>query len=303
MGLAEYQNQKILWADHIPSFLKVEDESVQRMLAANFREGRYRVTTTFSVALALAEYLALVSPFLIHIMITTKKIWMRFGCMVAEVLILTVIVLTQARLGLVGFITAHAIYGLLWAARRWRTSRTDLLGPALTLAYPALLGVLCMLIVTVDGLRNRVLGNGATQASNDAREAQWAAAWPKIFGNPLGYGPGRGADALGYTNRGGVQTIDSYFLSMALDYGLAGFFVFYGAILVAIGVAAEIGSRTKDKELAYAVPVSICLLVFMVIKFVLSQEDNHSILFMLLGMVVAMYFRSLKEQNSIVPKK
>lgn len=299
IGLVETSRQQVLWADHIPSFLKIEDPSVQKTLTAQFRGGEYRAVSTFAISLSFAEYLALATPFLIHIFVITRKQLVRFLCLAADVLVVIAIYHTHARLGMVGFLLAHAVYGLFWGMQRWRTNRQSIFGPALTLAYPALLAVFWLAVISIGRLRVMVLGGGLHEASNAGREAQFAAAPPVVMQSPLfGFGAGQGAGRLGMMNAGGEISLDSYVLSMLLDYGIAGFLLFVGMLFYGLYIAAEISTKTRDRELSYAIPVAICLMVFMTIKLVLSQEHNNPIMFMLLGMIAAMAYRSRLEKEA-----
>ncbi len=292
IGLFEARNQQILWANHIPSFLQIEDEAVIRTLTARYRAGEYRVTSTFMISLSFAEYLALTSPFMIHIIMTTRKMAVRLACIAADILLLTGILYSQARLGMVGFLLAHAVYGLFWAIRRWRTDRMSILGPALALGYPALLAMFAFAVVSFGRIRVLVLGGGQHQASNDARQAQYEMVLPVLMRRPVfGFGGGEGGVALGYKNQGGEGTVDTYIITILLDYGLVGFIMFYGMLFWGMYKAAQISIRATDRELSYAIPVAIMLGVFFVIKTVLSQESNIPIMFMLLGMVAAMTVR------------
>lgn len=298
LGIEESRRGHVLWSNSIPSFLKINEESVMRVLQGTFRNGRYRIVGPYMSSLTFAEFLALASPFVLHAAVSAKKMWHRVLLILADVLIFFIIEGTQARLGAVGFLMAHAIYGLYWGVRRWMTNRTSLLGPALTLAYPALLSLFGLAVSTIGRLRTMVLGTEAQAASNQAREAQYALAPGRIMANPLGYGPGRAGNALGYRNAGGEGTIDTYYVSIVLDYGVMGFLLFYGMIVLALFQSAKISATATKGDTSYALPVSIALGVFVVIKSVLSLEANNPILFMLLGMVVAMTYLHNKQQEA-----
>ena len=184
-------------------------------------------------------------------------------------------------------------------------SRTDITGAALTYGYPALASAAIVLIMSVDALRLRILGGGGSQVSNDARQVQFDMAPPVLMRSPVfGFGGGRGADALGFTTPGGQVTIDTYILSIVLDYGIVGFLIFYGAMLYAgvfIGfkiLTLKNDASDKDaEEIGYLFPLVVMLAQFFVIKTVLSQEENHSILFMIYGAILALFWR-LKQRES-----
>lgn len=298
MSFFELRNQKPLWAGYIPSFLQIDNDRVRGMLAGGFRNSIYRTQATFSGALTFAEYLAIVSPVMLHKCIVSRNLFSKALCIAADILILCALLFTGSRLGLVGFVIGHSSYGLLWAIRRWRMNKTSIIGPALTLAYPTILIGVWTTIMMVDGLRHRIIGNSATNSSDAARDAQWEQGIPLILKNPIGYGPARGAAALDFRNGQGEPTVDSYYLSMALDHGILGFILFYGLLVLAMVKAIDLSSRNDKGELGYALPVAMMLAVFIVIKYVLAQADNHSLIFLLVGMVVAMSYRVKKLGSS-----
>ncbi|WP_293397105.1 O-antigen ligase family protein [Phenylobacterium sp. RIFCSPHIGHO2_01_FULL_69_31] len=297
IGFFEYRNQGVLWAEHIPSFLRVNDPAMVNLLTAVFREGRYRVVTTFSVSLSLAEFLALVMPFLIHGVLTAKTPLVRLACIAADIAIFSTILLTQARVGIVGAIVAHSFYGLVWAVRRWRTQKGSLIGPAATLAYPALFVLLGVAVLSVGRLRVMTLGGGTHAASTTGRLEQAAATGPVLLRSPLfGHGPRQGAGALGYTNPAGEVSIDSYLLAMLLDYGIVGFLLYYAMFIFMVIQALRVGSRYANPELAYVMPAGVALVVWLASKVVLAQEDSTSFTYMLLGLVAASVYLARRIQ-------
>lgn len=288
----EWRNQRILWADHIPWFLQVDNDFLPGLLSGNFRGGKYRVATTFSHTLAFSEYMMLITPIAIHGIFASKTLVRRGLFAVLDMAIFFAILSTQSRLGFVGFMIAHVLYLGLWAAKRWKTQKGTLIGPAITLAYPVMLAALCVAIVSVDALRIRVLGGGATAASNAGRQAQREAWLPALAKSPpFGNGPRQGAEALGYTVRG-RPSIDNYYIWISLDYGVIGFALYFGMIFLILFKALRIGMNARDPIEDYGMVIAIILTLFLFSKNVLSQEDNHYMPFLLMGMTVALLARA-----------
>jgi uncharacterized membrane protein (UPF0136 family) len=292
VGLLEFRNQGVLWAGHIPSFLQVQDEVMQRYLAGNIRDREYRVVTTFSVSLALAEYLAMATPFFIHRLMKARGIGPILAWILADLLVLLAINLTQSRLGILGWVTAHVVYGCIWAFRRWRTQRADIIAPAVSLVYPV--GALLFFIgmFTVPAIRNRTIGGGSTGFSDQARQVQFEMMWPRLFENPFGYGGGRSGEILGYRLPSGLLTIDSYVVTMVLDAGVLGLGLFAGAFIYAAAKMIQLAWRTKAGEVDLALPLACALVIAMQVRLVLSQTDNLPLLYMLLGMAAALLWRA-----------
>lgn len=113
---------------------------------------------------------------------------------------------------------------------------------------------------------------------------------PKILSHPWGYGFGRSAEILGFTNGLGVLTIDTYYLSVALDLGIVGFFLFFSIFIVAI-IRAMTRAYSADGEAGYLAPAAITLVNFVIIKSIFSQTDNHPLIFAVLGLIVALIYR------------
>lgn len=296
IGAIEFRVQHVLWADHIPSFLQIQDEAVQQMLRPNIRD-RYRVVTTFSSPLAYGEFLALIAPLVLHKLMNSKTL-LRISIWAAIDLILLISAfLSGARLSMVGYLVAHAAYLLLWGIRRWRTQPGGLIGPSLTMMYPALMVSLSILIMSVDALRVRVLGGGSAQQSNDARSQQFDMAIPAIIHRPLfGYGPGEGAAAVGWRTLAGQPSIDSGFLTIAVDYGLVGFVCFYGAIGLAMYYVARSGLFARGTGYPLRLAIAVMLVVVLTARSVLSQMDNMPLVFMLLGMSLALIYRARERE-------
>lgn len=295
IGLFEAQQQRILWADSIPSFLKVEDPAVQRLLSGVFRFEQYRISATTMSPLSLAEFLALSTPFLIHFAVTSRRLLVWLLLLAADVLIFVAILNTDARLGMVGFFFSHGILGLLYAWRRWKSSSSSLIGPLITLAYPALLVAFMTAVFAIGRLRVLVLGDGSGQFSDESRKQQFAEAPSVLINSPVfGFGTGQGAGKLGFAGADGtVVTLDSYLLTIALDFGVVGFFLFFPLLIAAIVKSGGIALRGRSAESPLAIPIAVCLGSFLIIKFVLSQEANNTILFMLLGATVALAYREV----------
>jgi hypothetical protein len=293
IGVQENVNGKVPWADHIPSFLKIEDETVIRILSGATREDVYRVQSTFSTPLGLAEYLALALPFVLHFIMGAYHWVIRLAAVITVPFLLFIILATDARLGLIGFFTAGLLYLLVWAVLRWRRSKSDLFGPAIALGYPVIICLAIASTLFVGRIREKVWGSGQYDASTEGRTEMYQKGIPMILQHPFGHGPGMGAAALGITNPAGVLTIDTYYLAIGLDYGILGFFTYYAMILVAISYGAKYAfkSDAQKGEFGFFIPLTISLTNFFVIKSVFSNDDNHPLAFMMMGMIVALVYR------------
>ncbi|WP_233281530.1 O-antigen ligase family protein [Sphingomonas changnyeongensis] len=301
MGLAEAYNEQILWARHIPSFLAVTDESVQRTLSGDFREGAYRVTGTYTVSLALAEYLALVTPFVLQKIAERPGLGAKLLYAGINVLLLVIIILTRSRLGIVGWLAAHMVWGCIWAYRRWRSDKSDVLGPALAFAIPALALAFGVAMFTVDAIRFRTIGGGSTGFSDQARWEQLDGTWPLVLRNPIGYGTGQSGEVLGFRTPGGQVTVDTYIVTLLLDYGVIGFCLFLGIFGLAVATMLRISLRPRGREIDIAMPVCAALVAYLVVRLVFAQDDNAPLVYMMLGLASAIAFKAKRQDAESAP--
>jgi hypothetical protein len=296
IGLWEARNSQIVWANSIPSFLKVEDEAVQRILSGKSRAatGIYRVQSKFTTPLGFAEFLALASPFVLHFALSARLLIVRLAAWLTMPLLFLLVVKTDSRLGAAGFFLTLIFFVLVWGSMKWHRDRRSLFGPAITLAYPLIFAAFILATFFVGRLRGMVWGTGAHQFSDMAREVQWGMALPKILMRPWGHGVGQGAEVLGYTNRAGVITIDSYYLSVGLEIGWLGIIGFYGLIIAAIILVLRNARKITTANQLIAIPCAIALTNFLIIKSVLSQQENHPLAFAMLGLIAGLLW-SMKQ--------
>lgn len=302
IGIWEYRLGQIPWAGHIPSFLQVEDPTVKRILAGATRTaiGLYRVSSTTTHPLNFAEFLGLTMPLPIHFAMQRYPIYARLAAAASIPLILYVVFLTDSRLGLGACLLSPVLYVFFWAMSKWRKDRNGLVGPAIALSYPLIFAAFLAATVLIGRLRAEVWGNGSTQASTESRGDQWASGLAKLPGHPLGHGIGQGGQALGFTNADGILTIDTYYLSLLLEYGYLGFIVYFALFLSVIWTGGNAGiSRHAKGETLLLIPLTISLLNFVMIKSVLSAEANHPFVFIMLGAILALAWRvSIAERQA-----
>lgn len=288
-ALLEYYLHKVPWRDHIPGFLHESEDYVQ----ANLRRatGLYR-TKGFTVnTLVLAELLGMTAPFVFHAAFTSRTMLAKLFWIAYLPCHFLVIVTTDSRLGMVSYFASGLLYVGIWNLLRWRERKHDPFAPALVLAYPLGAAAFGVLALTWTRLYRMVFGGGANSASDIARQTQWKMMWPKLGSWPFGHGPNTSGHTLGYIDATGLLTVDSYYITVLLEYGIAGFLVFYSMFLLSAGQLTGIVLRGTASRPSLAVPVAISMIIFVIDKSVLSLQNNHSIIFMILGMALALRYR------------
>lgn len=294
-GIWEGNLRAVPWAGNIPSFLKVGDEAVMKILAGAARKatGIYRVQAVHTTSLGFAEILGLAVPFALHFAMERYPTIVRILGAAFVPLAFYVIQLTDSRLGVVASAASILFYMLIWSLIRWRQHKQSILGPAVVLAYPGILLAALISTFVVGRIRAEVWGNGPQQASTDARKIQWAMATPKVIRNPFGNGAASSGEVLGFTNQAGAITVDSYYITILLDWGIAGFLLFFGLMIRAIWIGGRtVVARPVEREIRLLIPLIVSLINFVIIKSVLSQDANHPIVFIMLGAILALVWRA-----------
>lgn len=295
LGLWEASISALPWAGHIPSLLKVDGDLIDNVLAGASRSalGVHRVQSTATTPLGLAEFLGLAAPFGLHLAWEKGHILKRIAGGLYLPLALYLILLADSRLGIVALMGSVMAYTLIWASLMWRRNPTSLMAPAMVMAYPAFFSVVVAATFFVSTLHAKVWGGGAQAASTESRKIQWALAWPRLFHAPWGHGMGEASRVIGFVSPNGRGTLDSYYITILMDFGIVGFILFYGMFLRLAWTGGKAAVQNKlEGELTMLLPLAVALVNFVIIKSVFSQDANHPLIFMMLGATFALTYRA-----------
>ena len=302
----EFRIQHCVWRDYLPPFLRNPGDPTFRIaMQPIFRPGTnvYRAKSIFKTSLILAEYLGMMTPFLLYFATTKRALAIRLAALAMVPLCFISIRMTDARLGLVAMLVSVLLYGLAVAFREWRSRPQNLLSTAVLFASPvAFMGALGAVLVSHQ-LNMMVFGGEAQAGSNAARAEQINMALARIATHPWGFGPGQSGMAMGYAQSDFI-TIDNYFISMVLDYGPIGTLLWYFSFAMGIYCAVRYSFDRKyirAREAEMLVPLGIGLCAFLVVKWVHGQGELHAIEYMMLGMISALVLR-LRARQSVTPK-
>lgn len=302
ISIPEYIMRKVPWVDIVPNVLIGDMEMFEKVKADQARVGldMYRARSSFGVSISFAEFLAFGLPFFLHAFAEAKALLRKLVLLAAIVLIgVAMIVCTGARSGMIGFTIGVFGYAAYWSYRRWRKSPNDLIGSAAIFSFPvAALGFLG-LALTWPRLRVLTFGGGQHSFSNNAREIQWEIARSRLLENPIGHGAGTGGRVIGFRNGQGDITLDSFYITLLMDYGLIGFLAFMTLGIAAIVIGLKLALQSDDPEAQLAGPAAIAIISFLVIKSVLTQSENVPIFFMLVGAICALSYREKRKAAAI----
>jgi hypothetical protein len=291
----ENYQKHIIWAEHIPNILHPPSPHLKVVLESTYRmyTNIYRAKATFLTPLALAEFISLITPFFIYFGMSKIKLPVRALCFLMIPATFIAVRMTDARLGVVGVFVSVLMYGLLWSYQRWRSNPRDLFAAATVFGYPAAFLAAVGAIFASTRLSNMVFGGGAHAGSTEARFTQLGMASSAFWQQPWGHGAGRSGAEMGFSKDAFI-TIDNFFITLQLDYGLFGIIFWYGMFLIGIGAAlfhSMMDRYSRSPEAGLLVPIAVSLTAFLIIKWVHGQDENHSIYFMMLGMISALVYR------------
>jgi hypothetical protein len=302
IGVAERIQGAVLWAPYVPDLLKGDPELVDKILRGTVRVGStlHRSQGTFTTALSYAEFLALTVPFTLAATFYSRRLFVKVIAAACFIGSWVAIYYSESRLGFVGGFAGMALMLLLAAVRLYRDKTINsMLQPVAFLAGP-LIGMSVILLSFVSGrVRTIVWGAQHTVGSDQSREFQYHVGMQKLLQWPFGYGSGQAATQIGQANPDGSLNIDTYYMMIALDFGVLGFLLYYGMFAWAIVRAAWFGCQAPSADYRGNLCIAACssLLVFMVTKSVLSQEDTHPFVFIILGLAMALIY-SLERNSS-----
>ncbi len=290
IAIWEHRLGRLPWAGHIPSFLKINDEAVNFILSVHMRAytNLYRAEATFTTPLGLAEYLALTLPFVLHFCTPRWPGKVRLAACLSVPLILYADFITGSKLGTIGALGASSVYFLMFTFKYWRRNKSSLLAASGFFGYPFVIGLVGLMMVASHRFKIMILGDASHTASTQARVEQVHVGMAKFFQWPFGYGIGQAAVTI--SNANDFTTIDSYFLSILIEYGLLGFIAYYSIFAIAIyeGSRRYLTDTTNNEDQSFLLPISASFVAFIIAKSVFSQQDNHPVVFMMLGALVAL---------------
>jgi hypothetical protein len=290
IDLAEVHNQKLLWADllyRLPHIFAVDPEMADSLLAQS-PWTKYRAKGIFTTSLSLSEFMALAAPFFSLYLFRARTIGSQVAWLSLNILLISALFFNGSRLGLVGALVGYFVCAYLFVLQYKHENPRNVVASALFFLMPVG-ALLCGVVIKSFGRLNSLFfGTGMQILSTEARWAQLDLMPHALIKRPLfGFGPGNGALALGYHSPGGRLTVDSYFITAFLDYGILGGIAYFGLIITGIIAAIRLGLKEDNPQRSFAMSLGAALIIYLIVRLVLSQEDNQPILFLLLGLTFA----------------
>ncbi|HWY82403.1 MAG TPA: O-antigen ligase family protein [Roseiarcus sp.] len=262
----------------------------------DFRNGLFRASSTFVTPLSFGEFQIIVIPIGLFFLLHRETLFERllggavaFGGIVG-------IFCSGSRGGFVGVIASVAVFVTFYSIRKAVSSKGSLV-PAIA-GLIGIIGFGCVIgvIILSHQMHDMVLGGAAQASSTNARYIQWAAGTPFIKSNPItGHGFGLGGLILG------LGQIDSYVLSLVVETGIPGLVFFVGLLVLPVwyGLRNYLSDMSESGALAGALACSF--IGFIMNRLVLSQKENHMLIFSLLAIVIVLNNELVRKRAPQLP--
>ena len=266
------------------------------------RNGSIRAFSVYTTALSWGEMSAMMAPIGAFFATFSQRPWARALGGFATLACATCIFLSGSRGAWVGFIASLLLFfGLytLWLIRE----KPQTMIPTLALGIGIVIAVTSVSSVFFVGrVHKAVLGGAETASSTDARNVQWALARPKILARPfLGYGAGLAADTVGWTS-GEITSLDSYVISLLVGVGIPGCIAFFTMLIAGIYSSSLQFLRSRLRISVFGAALGCCITPYAIYRTTLSQGENNTLVFMLIGLVVCLA-AAAKEAKAIEGSK
>jgi len=272
--------------------LIASNPALQHLLPSpdDFRNGLYRSPSTFLNALSYGEFNIIVIPIGLFFALDRQN-WFerRLGWAVAIGGILGIFC-SGSRGGWVGLLVSLPVFVAIWSIRKAINNKASLAPAIAGLAGVISFAVVVGLIIVWPKAHNMVLGGGAEVGSTDARYVQWHVSLPYIKSNPItGHGFVMGGDVIN-------SSIDSYVISLLIETGVPGFVFFAGMLLLPIWSGLRNYFADMSERGAVAGALACSFIAFTTDRLVLSQRENHMLIFSLLAIIVFLNYEHSKER-------
>lgn len=277
---------------YLPSNFVISSEFIEQSLKENVRFGGLRVKGPFSHPLLLAQFLVVILPVYIYLFFMHTKKIVKICSLLLIPLIIFILYKTGSRSSFVGIAVEIFIVSVLYL--RWvvATKKASVLGWITIVSYPVfILAAMFIFYLTMDFF----VGQTAAEiSSTNARLIMWDRGLSLVMDSPIfGFGSGSAGYVLGFVSNGAL-TIDSYYLSILLNYGYLGLILFVAYFAVIFYIGFKLIKKDPDSS-----PILILILSsiagYLTVALILSTAHNLHILFILSAIVLLLKGRFCKK--------
>lgn len=258
----------------------ISAEIARQMMFTQVRDGIHRIKSVFGHPILLSQFAGLILPLFIHFALHGRKGLFRLMGLAGIVIAPYVILMTAARSGIVVALLAVAAYFAFTLLIRRRIRAANIL----TAIVAALLAVGAFSLLE-SAVRGLIQGRTAIEVSSaNSRTIMIARGRDALEQSPIvGFGHGQSGLHAGLVGTNNVVTIDNYYLSAVLDFGVPGLLItlllFFEIIIISTRSVAA-ASNARDRSLVAAFGSTAAVLGGL---YVISSWDNLIILFIAAG--------------------
>jgi O-antigen ligase len=291
-GALEFFLQRRYYFDLIPkgmldSMLANNPTLNAMYYGAAFRNGQYRANSIYSVSLSFAEFAAMTAPIAFYFVFHGRDRKERILGIITGASILIALFCSGARGGYSAFLVAMPIMTFLWVLRYSKLNPQSLVSSIMGVIFAMGITFSFGAVAFWPRVHDMVLGNEWEGAeSTEARFEQWNLAVPHIIANPVtGHGLGNSGTVIGYHIESGLPSVDSYIITLLVETGIPGLIFFFGMIAIGIWISFRLYLMDNQQRTAIGGPIGCCLIAFGFYRVALSQTENHTLLFIIIGIV------------------
>jgi O-antigen ligase len=280
-GALELQTKKTLFEGFVT--LNADDPqavNLYRSITQKYREGNYRVQSTFDHPIVMGQFFSMMFFVCLSVVAAAKLRWRLLA-----VLLLPAIIFMIAKSGSRSGLSSLAIglmmfsVGVLFIAFSTRRIKS------VAQLWSAFVGL--ALVVTIGALYWTIFADSVDSLlkvdrnSTSARLEFLARGIPAAIASPLvGYGFGMAGIKAGVPGSDGYLTIDNYFLTIALDYGLPALILYATLHVVPVWRAFTAGLRNWE-DAVLALGLASAIAVFFVVQSIVSIASNQAVVLLL----------------------
>lgn len=294
LGIFESRLQHTLFASLIPPGMSFSSEYIQQAISEKIRGGAYRIQSTFSHPLLLAEFLVFVFPIAVYFAFAGKDKLSKFTGILGLFLFPVALILTGSRAGVITIIVIVLIISIFLVRRSLRQQTFGMAGLVTVILSSALISAVMITILMAGIIRSDYFSgrNIDEKQSSKARVTMIQNGLPLIAKQPfLGYGVNMAANELGFKGNGAL-TIDNYYLSLALESGFFAPILFCFIVAVVAYMGFSLGLSDLGSNGLLAGMLSTSLLGMMLIQLILSIPHNLPFLYTTLSLILLLKYTS-----------
>lgn len=259
-------------------------DALKTIMFDKIRDGNYRAQSTFDHPIVFAQFIAAVIPLAAYAVFFERHwIWRLIGFLVVPIGVLA-IVKSGSRAGLVSLAVAMAFVGVFV----WLRSITSK-GYGRVFALAALPVLLFGLAVGYFVAQELVLGRSSSEVgSSFVRLKMFWDSVTALYESPLwGFGHGMALFKAGViSGHTGVATLDSLFLTIALDSGYVGFVLFVMTVFIFSVKSGLTAIRLREQEGARTGMLVASVLALFATFAGLSISNNMTLLWLLVAIAL-----------------